>query len=166
MRCFLGFGSNDHREENLSTGLSELAKHIEIVAVSPIYESDALGFDGAPFLNFCVEVALDRDITNLKSLLKSIENKCGRDRSAPKYSARTLDIDILWIANLFGCYDGVELPRDEVFRNSFVLKPLVDIAPELTHPSEGRLIDLWSNYDVRSMPVTQVDSGFLKRRAQ
>ena len=164
MRCFLGFGSNLNREENLSTGLQVLAERLTVVSVSPVYQSSALGFDGAPFFNFCVEVVLDREIAGLKTLLKEIEDSCGRDRSAPKFSSRTLDIDILWVGDCFGVFDGVPLPRQEVFDNSFVLKPLVDIAPELSHPIKGCIAELWANYEVSNMPLIEVQSDFLRAR--
>jgi 2-amino-4-hydroxy-6-hydroxymethyldihydropteridine diphosphokinase len=164
MRCFLGFGSNLNRERNLATGLQALGERLSIVRVSPVYQSSALGFDGAPFFNFCVEVVLDREIAELKKLLKEIEDHCGRDRSAPKYSSRTLDIDILWVGECFGVFDGVPLPRQEVFDNSFVLKPLVDIAPELSHPHKGGIAELWANYEVSKMPITEVQSDFLEAR--
>ena len=152
-QLYLGFGSNTDREYYLAKGLAALAQRFRLIQVSPVYESDAVGFDGDAFYNFCVQIECQHTVSELKSILKEIEDRCGRDRSAPKYSARTLDIDILYIEDLVGEVDGVRLPRDEVTKNAFVLKPLVDIAPDLIDPRDQQTFSSkWDEYDQQAQP--------------
>jgi 2-amino-4-hydroxy-6-hydroxymethyldihydropteridine diphosphokinase len=66
---------------------------------------------------------------------------------APKFSPRTLDIDILSYDNLRGNFAGIELPRDEVTYNAFVLRPLSELAPDHCHPVSGKTYrELWAGY--------------------
>ncbi len=70
----------------------------------------------------------------LAACLKDIEKDHGRVRGEKKFSSRTLDIDILTYNDCVGEVDGVQLPRDEILKHAFVLKPLVDLAPDALHP--------------------------------
>ncbi|RMA80134.1 2-amino-4-hydroxy-6-hydroxymethyldihydropteridine diphosphokinase [Umboniibacter marinipuniceus] len=159
---YLGFGSNTQREFFLAKGLRLLQEQVELVSVSPVYRSDSVGFNGAAFFNFCVSINTSKSVSHLKAILKRIEDICGRDRKAPKYSGRTLDIDILYVEGEVGEVDGVQLPRQEVSLNAFVLKPLVDIAPQLMDPRDGSYFrDQWSDYDKTRQPLIEVSADFL-----
>ena len=161
-RVYLGFGSNTQREYYLAKGLELLQEKVGLVTVSPVYRSASVGFDGEAFFNFCVGVNTSKRVKDLKAILKEIEDRCGRDRNAPKFSGRTLDIDILYVEGEVGEVDGVELPRQEVSLNAFVLKPLVDIAPDLKDPRDGSYFrDQWSVYDKAKQPLTEVSAEFL-----
>jgi len=70
--------------------------------------------------------------------LRDMEKDHGRVRGEKKFSSRTLDIDILTYNDLTGDIDGVQLPRDEILKHAFVLKPLVDLAPDANHPEIGK----------------------------
>ena len=59
-------------------------------------------------------------------------------RGEKKFASRTLDIDILTYGELTGEFDGVSLPRDEILKHAFVLRPLADLAPYAMHPQLGR----------------------------
>ena len=67
-------------------------------------------------------------------MLNKIEIEHGRTFGEEKFSSRTLDIDILYYEDLIFESDEIKLPRDEITRYDFVLKPLVDIAPDFVHP--------------------------------
>ncbi|PTB91687.1 2-amino-4-hydroxy-6-hydroxymethyldihydropteridine diphosphokinase, partial [Marinobacter sp. B9-2] len=78
---------------------------------------------------------------------KQLEAENGRRRDVPKFSARTLDLDILTYGDAVGRIEGVELPRGEILKNAFVLRPLADIAPEAVHPVCGKSYgQLWREY--------------------
>jgi 2-amino-4-hydroxy-6-hydroxymethyldihydropteridine diphosphokinase len=159
---YLGFGSNTQREYFLAKGLMLLQEQLGLVTVSPVYRSASVGFDGEAFFNFCVGVSTSKSVKDLKAILKKIEDTCGRDRSAPKFSGRTLDIDILYVEGEVGEVDGVQLPRQEVSLNAFVLKPLVDIAPTLKDPRDGSYFrDQWAAYDKTKQLLTEVPAEFL-----
>ena len=133
-RVYLSFGSNIDREHNIRSGLDALARHFPQLLLSPVYESSAVGFDGEAFLNLVVAIDTELSVGGLSAMLRAIEADHGRTRGEKKFASRTLDIDILTYGDAVGVIDGVELPRDEILKHAFVLKPLADIAPEERHP--------------------------------
>ncbi len=133
-RVYLSLGSNIDRAENIRSGLEALEREFGSLELSPVYESEAVGFDGEPFFNLVVALETDLSVGELADRLRRIENRHGRVRSERKYSSRTLDIDILTWGDRVGIIDGVELPREEILKHAFVLRPLVDLAPEEQHP--------------------------------
>lgn len=147
-KVYLGLGSNTDAHMHLRRALTALQKTFGPLCVSPVYESEAVGFVGENFLNLVVAIQASYSVGELYTMLREIENKNGRDRSAPRFSGRTLDIDILLYDSLVGEVDGVLLPREEILTNAFVLKPLCDMAPELMHPGKKRtMAQLWQAYD-------------------
>lgn len=145
--AWLSLGSNIDRAENLCAGLDALLELFGELVVSSVYESDAVGFDGAPFLNLAAGAATDLAVEEIAGLLREIENSRGRDRSQPRFSDRTLDIDLLLLGNLAGEFSGTTLPRSETTRQAFVLGPLAEIAPDLCIPgSRQTLAALWQAF--------------------
>ena len=144
----------------LATGLWDLrdalAGWFGELAISPVYESESVGFDGSDFLNLVVGVDTDMSVGELSRRFKKLEADNGRKASAPKFSPRTLDLDILTWGDATGTLDGVELPRAEILKNAFVLRPLADIAPDELHPVCGESYrSLWQSYqkDQKLWPV-------------
>lgn len=136
-QVFLSLGSNIDRDHNIRAGLDALALRFGDIALSPVYESEAVGFDGEPFLNLVVALYTDVGVGELAQALREIEADHGRVRGEKKFSSRTLDIDILTYADKVGEFDGVALPRDEIVKHAFVLKPLADLAPDARYPLTG-----------------------------
>lgn len=155
---YLGVGSNIDARRKLAAGLDALRHRFGDVDCSPVYRSTAVGFDGEDFLNACCRVHTDLDPPALKQWLTELEDRHGRDRSQPKFSDRTLDIDILLHGDKVGDFDGLVLPRGEILEYAHVLKPLADLAPELTHPETGkRFLDHWTEFDGdRSLVATDL----------
>jgi 2-amino-4-hydroxy-6-hydroxymethyldihydropteridine diphosphokinase len=154
---FLGIGSNIDREASICAGLDALARTYGELRLSPVYESAAIGFDGAPFLNLVAALETDQPLDTMARGLRELEYAMGRPRDASRFSSRTLDIDILTYAELVGCCEGVDLPRPEITENAFVLRPLAELAPDVLHPALGcSYAELWSGYDVSSQPLTRV----------
>lgn len=144
---YLGLGSNCNAEANITAGIRALRKAFEKVQVSPVYRSAAVGFAGSDFLNCAAVIDTDMALGELKRWLVELEDLYGRDRSQPKFSDRTLDIDILLYRDLVGEHDGLVLPRDEILKYAHVLKPLADLAPELRHPETGLTIaEHWATF--------------------
>jgi len=147
-RVYLGLGSNIEREQHIRAALKALEDAFGLLLISPVYESESVGFAGSNFFNLVVGVDTDLPVGELSALLRGIEDANGRVRSGPKFAPRTLDIDILTYGNACGEIDGVQLPREEVLRNAFVLRPLADIAPNDRHPETVRtFLDHWEAYD-------------------
>lgn len=132
---FLSLGSNIDRAHNIRSGLDRLAEIFAGLRLSPVYESEAVGFDGSPFLNLVVAIDTGLPVAQLADQLREIERSHGRVRGEKKFSSRTLDIDILTYDQQSGDVDGVKLPRGEILKHAFVLKPLADLAPDAVHPA-------------------------------
>jgi len=163
--AYLGIGSNVDAERHVRIAVGALIRAFGDAEVSPIYRSRAVGFEGADFLNLVVRVRTELKPMELRAFLRDLEDAHGRDRQAPKWSDRTLDIDIL-------LYDGVvsedarlPLPRPEILRFAHVLRPLADIAPDLVHEGTGKTYaTLWSEGDWAGAGLEAVDPAFLERQ--
>ncbi len=157
-RVYLGVGSNIERERYIVAGLDALQDLFGEVVLSPVYDSEAIGFEGMPFLNLVVRVNTDLEVGELARRLRHIEFEHGRLPDATRFSARQLDIDILTYDDRVGTEEGVELPRGEILENAFVLCPLADLAPEEKHPVVGRTYaELWRDYDQGSQSLSRVE---------
>lgn len=156
VRVYISIGSNVDRERYVTAALDALANWFGGLEISPVYESEAVGFNGSPFLNLVVGVKTGLSVGELSRRFKQLEADNGRRRDVPKFSARTLDLDILTYGDRVGVVDGVELPRGEILKNAFVLQPLADIAPDALHPVTGQSYrELWRDYrsDQKLWPV-------------
>ncbi len=154
---YVSIGSNINKETNIKNCLQELALSFSDLLLSPIYESESVGFDGDNFFNLVASFSTDLTVGELNQRLKAIEDNHGRERSGPKFSGRTLDIDILTYDNLVGNIDGVQLPRDEITKNAFVLLPMADIAGNELHPElQVSYSRLWFFYDKEKQKLWQV----------
>lgn len=148
-RAWISVGSNIDREQHIRAALDELAALFGELAVSPVYETEAVGFEGDAFYNLVVGIDTERRPTELHALMREIEARHGRERSGPRFSSRTLDLDLLTFGDEVTDEGGKALPRDEILRYAFVLAPLADVAADERHPETGRTYrELWRDYDL------------------
>ncbi len=158
IRVYLSLGSNIDAEKNISAGLDELVEQFGDLIISSVFESEAVGFSGSNFYNLAVGIDTRMSIAELSDTLKAIETRHGRKRQGPKFSSRTLDIDILSYADFVGEEAGVKLPRSEITKNAFVLWPLAEIAPDEQHPAlKQSYADLWAAYDKNKQALWRVN---------
>ena len=156
-RVYLSLGSNIDREHNLRGAIRELRETFGELTVSRVFESTAVGFDGEDFYNLCIGLDTDMGVEGVNDTLHSIEDHYGRDRSGPRFSSRTLDIDLLLYDNLVIKQGKLELPRDEITKNAFVLWPLAEIAADTLHPTLNLTIaELWRGFDKTSQTLRPV----------
>ena len=154
VRVWLGLGSNIDAEVNIRAAVTALRTHYGELVISPVYESEAVGFEGDNFLNLVVGVSTDESIEELNQALKSIEDENGRSREGEKFSSRTLDIDILTYGQQDLTEQGINIPRHEILTYAFVLKPLSDVAPDGIHPHlEMTYKRLWDGFDQQAQPM-------------
>ena len=124
MKYFLSLGSNIEAEKNLDFAEKELNKILTNTKSSSIIKTKAEGFEGDDFLNSIISGDSIESFDELNKKLKSIEDAAGRNRSAPKFSARTLDIDIVLQID-----EGEEIlfESDEIEKYNFVSDPLKEL---------------------------------------
>ena len=147
VEVLLSLGSNIAPERYLRLALDELRAMFGEVMVSPAYRTAAVGFEGAPFVNAAVALSTTLSLSALEDALHALEDRHGRDRTGPRLSDRTLDVDVVFYGDTV-IRDGarVRVPRPEL-KHAFVLKPLADIAPAFVDPLSGsRLVDLWRSH--------------------
>jgi 2-amino-4-hydroxy-6-hydroxymethyldihydropteridine diphosphokinase len=140
----LSLGSNVQPRRYLHAAVTALRERFGALRVSPAYRTAAVGFDGPAFLNNAVAIDTDLPLQELDDWLHALEDAHGRDRSGPRFSDRTLDIDVVFYGDLVVEGPGhLRIPRPEL-KHAFVLKPLADIAPDFVDPVSGLdLATLW-----------------------
>lgn len=157
-KVFLGIGSNIERDKHIKAGLLALRDLFTIEAMSSVYESASIGFEGNAFYNLVVQVTTDLAVGKLQSVLRGLEQANGCLRVADTDGSRTLDIDILLYDDAVGDIDGVRLPRDEILLNAFVLWPMAEIAPMRLHPvKQENYQALWSEFDKTKQWIRVLD---------
>jgi 2-amino-4-hydroxy-6-hydroxymethyldihydropteridine diphosphokinase len=135
----LGLGSNlGDREGHLEKGLASLAaRGVRLTAVSSIYETEPVGGPAqGPYLNLvaAAETALSPEAL-MKAALEA-EAEAGRVRTV-RNAPRTLDVDILFYGALVRRTANLTLPHPRLQERRFVLVPLAELAPDLSHPALG-----------------------------
>lgn len=160
-RIYISIGSNINPAENVQQAVKILREHFSDVEVSPVYESEAIGFKGSNFLNLVVAANTELDVYATNTLLHKIEDEHGRDRSGPRFSSRTIDLDLLLYDDLILHESGLEIPRDEILQNAFVLWPLADVAADYIHPQQGKsMAELWQAFDKQSQKLWPIELEF------
>lgn len=142
--ALLSLGSNVQPRRHLHAAVAALAARFGDIVVSSAYRTAAVGFDGPAFLNNGVAIETDLPLDALEAWLHALEDAHGRDRSGPRFSDRTLDVDVVFHGDLIIEGPGhLRIPRPEL-KHAFVIKPLADIAPEFVDPVSGlTLAALW-----------------------
>ncbi len=154
-RVYLSLGSNQQPHRYLRAALDELRARFGAIEVSPAYRSRSVGFDGADFVNLAMGLDTELAPGALNDWLHALEDRHGRRRDVPRYSDRTLDLDIVLYGDEVISGPGhLQIPRKEL-RHAFVLKPLADIAPQLRHPVGGQtMAALWAAFPQEREPLT------------
>lgn len=154
--AFVGIGSNVQPRRHLRAALAALREAFGSVQASPVYQNPAVGFEGDDFLNLVVRLDTGLSLAELLERLQDIETRCGRTRSEERWGPRTLDLDLLTYGDLV-CTRPV-LPRADVLKRAFVLRPLAELAPAGRHPVNGKTYaELWASFDQAGCDLTPVN---------
>jgi 2-amino-4-hydroxy-6-hydroxymethyldihydropteridine diphosphokinase len=157
-RIFVGIGSNIDREKNIKSCVSILKDVYGDMMISPVYETESMGFDGPNFYNLVSCFETDQSVYELKNTLNEIENDHGRHFNETKFSSRTLDIDILYYDDLVLSDDKIQIPRKEICEYDFVLKPLVDLVPDFIHPTHKiSHKDMMNNIKIKTQIISTIN---------
>jgi len=156
-RCWISIGSNQERERSVRGAVQALRRRFGELILSSVYESDAVGFDGQPFLNLVAGLDTTEPVASIRDALRSIEDDFGRVRGPDKFAPRTLDLDLLTYGDQVADEEGLELPRDEILRYAFVLGPLAQVAGKEIHPVVGRSYgELWRVLEKSAQPLRPI----------
>ena len=158
---YISLGSNIDRDANTRAGVMALRQYFGELVLSSLYESEAVGFEGSSFYNMVIAAETDEDVHRVAATLRAIEDANGRDRSGPKFSSRTLDLDLLLYDDLVIHEQGLQIPRDEILKRAFVLWPMAEIAPDLHHPEVDKSYQqLWDEFDKNSEKLAPIAFDF------
>ncbi len=145
---YVAAGSNVEPERYLARALELLSAAYPALRISPAYRNRAIGFEGEDFINLVVGFTTEDPVTHVRERLQAIESQCDRPPNAPKWAPRTMDLDILLYGDLVSSEPGYLLPRPDLLKRPYMLKPLADIAPDLMHPTAHKTIgELWREFD-------------------
>lgn len=144
MTAWLSLGSDrGDRVAWLRSGLRLLAEsRLALGARSSLYLTEPVGDPDLPwFVNCVVAVRQPPEPEVLLAACQQVEAACGRLRSpaeAARPEARNLDIDLVLYDDRLVDRPGIRVPHPRMHLRRFVLQPLAEIAPQVTHPELGR----------------------------
>jgi 2-amino-4-hydroxy-6-hydroxymethyldihydropteridine diphosphokinase len=147
-RAYIGLGANQGDVMQGLRAAVEALRSLErsrFVALSPYYRSAPVDAGGPDYTNAVAALDTSLEPYGLYLHLADIELMLGRKRRAgdPQHSApRTIDLDLLLVGNLIVRSTPLILPHPRMQQRAFVLRPLLDLAPELQIPSFGPVAQL------------------------
>jgi 2-amino-4-hydroxy-6-hydroxymethyldihydropteridine diphosphokinase len=140
---YLGLGSNvGDREGQLHDAIAALRGHgIAVEAASSLYETEPVGqvLDQPDFLNGAVRIRTALEPEQLLDVCKEIEAEAGRDFGGPRHGPRPIDVDLLLLGDIEMSTERLTLPHPEMTSRRFVLKPLLELDPDLRLPDATEL---------------------------
>lgn len=141
--AYVGLGSNlddpSRQLDRAEAALSALPS-LRLVAVSPRYASDPVGFVDQPrFLNAVAAVLTTLSPEALYRALRQLETTLGKVPPRERFGPRSIDLDVLVFGDAVVDTPELTVPHPRLHERAFVLYPLADIAPDLWIPGHGRV---------------------------
>jgi len=141
-RVFIGIGSNvGDRRTHYHKALTQVAAlpKARLVKTSSLYETEPHGEAKTWYVNGVIEIETEFTPLDLLQCLQKIELDIGRKRAPEikKWAARKIDLDLLLFDNQTIESNTLTVPHPELHKRRFVLLPLAELAPHLTHPRFG-----------------------------
>lgn len=138
--AYVGIGSNlGEPEQQVRQAFAELDRmpQTRLVKKSSLYRSSPIGYAIQPeFINAVAQLETGLPAARLLAELQEIEARHGRSRSFAN-APRTLDLDVLLFGNTELDAPGLRIPHPRMHERAFVLKPLLEIEPQITIPRLG-----------------------------
>jgi len=163
MQVLITLGSNINREQNVVEALARLEQQpdLKILAVSPVYVTQAVGADGKSaaqpaFSNAAICAETELDPFTLRGTLRALEAAMGRVRTADKFAPRPIDLDIAFYGDRVLEVAGKVIPDPDVLRFAHVAVPLADVAGGWVHPQTGQtLAEIAARHSHQEMEIAQ-----------
>jgi 2-amino-4-hydroxy-6-hydroxymethyldihydropteridine diphosphokinase len=140
-RAYIGFGGNIGDTRQLITDAIvclALRSELQILAKSCFYQSAPVDAAGGDYINAVIEIETELSPYGLLHVCQAIEKEFGRERPYAN-APRTLDLDILAFEGVTQNETELILPHPRIIERSFVLLPLLEIAPDIFLPNWGEL---------------------------
>ena len=136
--AYLGLGANLGKpRQTFEQALNRISAFAIVTQVSRIYQSAPYGFsEQPPFVNAAAKISTDLPALELLKRLKSIEQALGKT-IVRENGPRVIDLDLLLYDDLELTTEELILPHPGILERDFVLLPLIDLNPDLTHPQWG-----------------------------
>jgi 2-amino-4-hydroxy-6-hydroxymethyldihydropteridine diphosphokinase len=139
--AYIGIGSNlGNSEKNCLEAIERIGRipKCKVTRVSGLYRTEPVGVSGQEYYVNCVaEILTGLSAKRLMERLLAIEKHMGRVRKGGRWQARIIDLDILLFGSELIHEDNLSVPHPLMHRRRFVMVPMVDLAPDLIHPSLG-----------------------------
>ncbi len=153
--AYIGLGSNlNNPEQQVFSALEEInrIKNTQLIASSSLYESAPLGpADQPDYINAVARIETNLSPNELLLELQTLENRHGRKRSATKWQARSLDLDLLVYGDSVINENTLTVPHPEIRHRNFVLYPLHEVCANLSIPGLGLVSQLRAKCDKKGL---------------
>ena len=164
MAIYIALGANlGDRRANLLAALEALPPIVHVDAVSSIYESPPQPpAPPPPYYNAAIRVTTELEPEGLLRYLKQVEHALGRTPSE-RWAPRLIDLDIALYDDRTMESERLQIPHPRLPERAFVLRPLLDLDPDLIHPLTGERLQLLLE-QISEEGLTKVaDSGWERR---
>ena len=151
---YLGLGGNlGDPPATFRKAIGQISDFAQIIGVSKLYRSKPYGFSDQPdFFNAAARITTDLDPLDLLARLQEIEQKLGK-KVVRENGPRIIDLDLLLYGNETLNLPDLQLPHPGILERDFVLRPLHDLNPDLSHPN-------WQEKSLRDA-IAELGQSFL-----
>ncbi|OLS19492.1 MAG: 2-amino-4-hydroxy-6-hydroxymethyldihydropteridine pyrophosphokinase [Candidatus Heimdallarchaeota archaeon LC_2] len=159
-KLFITIGSNINPEDNINLAIAQLEQSFGEIQLSRLYRSQAVfGPQSSEpqddYINGAILTKSNLSSFSIKfNILRKIETRLGRVRTADKFASRTIDLDIAFYGSIIIDESNIRIPDPEIIKRGYLISPLCDLDPEYYHPEENiSLLEIKNKVDVSNLEI-------------